>query len=580
MQPSPAVRHNEINRFRNVCSMSQSVRGRRWLVREAPDAPGLDGSRIPALIAHLLALRGVRSTGDARQFLHGDRTPPADPAEIPGVTDAVDRILRAVEGDERIAVYGDYDVDGVTATAILSEGLRALGGEVIAHIPNRFTDGYGLSRAGLREVRDQGASLVVTVDCGINANDEIDYAAELGLGVVVLDHHEPPPVLPDADVIVDPKLGGGPPEYDGLAACGLAFTVLRALHAAAGRSFDEGRYIDLAALGTVADMVPLAGENRRIVREGLKALRAGRRSGVRALLDTAGATADRLSTETIGFRIAPRLNAAGRLEHAVLALDLLTTEDESRAEALAAHLSELNARRQKMTEDAVTLARQLAANECAGSPLIMVGHESIAQGIVGLVAGKLVEECYRPAIVYERGADISRGSVRSIRELDVVRCLSQGDALLDRWGGHSQAGGFSVRTERLPELKETLSDWAARELDGLDLRPVIEIDAETPLSGIRGIELRWLPYFEPCGQENPTPVFVSRRVAVMRSWTVGSGRHLRLKLRDGNTPWDAVAFNLGHAAPRPGSRIDVVYRLAPDRRGGMELHVQDFALAE
>jgi single-stranded-DNA-specific exonuclease len=557
--------------------MVQSVQGRRWIVREAARA-GEDGG--PGLVQRLLTLRGVRSRDEARDFLHGGAS--ADPDDLPGMGGVVSRILDAIADEERIAVYGDYDVDGVTATAILSEGIRDLGGDVITHIPDRFTDGYGLTRAGLRAVRDRGARLVITVDCGINANAEVEYAAEIGLDVVVLDHHEPPPVLPEAAAIVDPKLGGGPPAFDGLASCGLAFTVLRALCGAAGVSPDESRFLDLVALGTVADMVPLLGENRRLVRAGLKALRGSSRPGVHALLAVADIEGGSLTTEAIAFRLAPRLNAAGRLEHAALALDLLTTPDEARAADLARHLNDLNARRQRMTDEALDLARQLAAEECTDSPLIMVGHEQIAQGIVGLVAGKLVEELYRPSIVYERGAEVCRGSVRSIREMDAVRCLAQGDALMERWGGHSQAGGFSAHTDRVPRLKAVLSEWASRELEGVDLRPAFEADLEVPLAQIRAADLRWLPYFEPCGQENPAPAFVSRGVPVMKSWTVGAdGRHLRLKLRDGVTTWDAVAFNLGHAAPRPGTRIDLLYSIAPDRRGfGMELRLRDFAPAE
>lgn len=560
--------------------MSQSVRGRRWAVRDPVPLGDLGGGDYPRLIAHLLALRGVRARADARGFFFGGPAP-SDPRDLPGVERAVRRILAAIAAQERIAVYGDYDVDGVSATAILSDGVRALGGDVITHIPDRFADGYGLTRAGLRAVRDRGAELVITVDCGINANPEVEYAAEIGLGVVVLDHHAPPPVLPDAEAIVDPKLGDGPPEYDGLASCGLALTVLRALYDAAGSSLDEDQYVGLAALGTVADMVPLVGENRRLVREGLKALERSRRPGIRALIASAGLETERLGAEHIAFRLAPRLNAAGRLAHASLALELLTTDDDARAAGLAQTLNDLNTRRQRMTDEAVELARRLAAAECTGSPLIMVGHERLAQGIVGLVAGKLAEESYRPSIVYEWRADMCRGSVRSIRELDAVRCLAQGGDLLERWGGHSQAGGFTVRTAHLPRLKDQLCAWVGNELAGADLRPTFTADLDVPLSQIRGPEVRWLPYFEPCGQDSPTPVFISRRVPVMKSWTVGAdGRHLRLKLREGVATWDAVAFDMGHALPRPGSRVDLLYTLAPDRRGfGMELRLLDFAPA-
>jgi single-stranded-DNA-specific exonuclease len=561
--------------------MLATARGQRWRVREAPDLGELTNAQYPPLIARLLALRGHRTIDSAQAFLHGDRTGPP-PDALPGMDRLIERVFEAIKRGERIAVYGDYDVDGVTATAILSEGLRDLGGDAVTYVPNRFNEGYGLSRAGLRAVRDLGANVVISVDCGINANSEIDYAAELGMDVIVLDHHEPPSELPHAAAIVDPKLGGGPPDFDGLASCGLAYTTVRALCAAAGRSVDATRYLDLAALGTVADMVPLTGENRRIVHDGLRALQASKRPGIRALLFAAGLDARSLDAGDLGFRLAPRINAAGRLEDASLALELLTTSDPHRAGELAGALSDLNTRRQAITENALRLARGLTSEECAGQSLIMVGHKDIPRGIVGLVAGKLVEEQYRPAVVYERGDELCHGSVRSIPEFDVVDCLYQGRELMERWGGHAQAGGFTVRTDRVDRLRGVLTEWANRQLADLDPRPTLDIDLETPLGAVRGPEIKWLQYFEPCGQENPSPVLVSRRVAVTDSRPVGSTKkHLRLKLRDGVATWPAMAFDMGHASPRPGQRIDVVYSIARDRGGmGMQLHVKDFAPAE
>jgi single-stranded-DNA-specific exonuclease len=561
--------------------MVTSVRGRRWLVRSAQPSVEI-GREFPPLIAQALARRGISTSLEAKRFFLGDR-PASDPMEIPGVEKAVTRILRAIRDGERIAVYGDYDVDGVTATAILTDAIRGLGGEAFGHIPDRFSDGYGLTPAGLKAVRDRGAGLVVSVDCGINANKEIDYAAEIGLGVIVLDHHSPPPHLPEAEAIVDPKIIGPdgercPVEYEGLAACGLTFTFVRALYAAAGRSLDEQRYLELAALGTVADMVPLHGENRRIVRDGLRAIKQSRRPGLNALLETAGVDANKIDAENIAFRLAPRINAAGRLDSAYLALELLVTDDDERALDLAATLSDLNTRRQRMTEEACALARRMASED-TGSALVMVGHESMGQGIVGLVAGKLVEELYRPSIVYQRRDDYCSGSVRSIPEFDAVQCLARGDGLMARWGGHSQAGGFTVRTDQVERLKSVLREWADDQLAGMELQPAFEADAEAPLSRLGRADLKWLPYFEPCGQENPTPAFVSRNVPVMSVKTMGAdGKHLRMKLKDGPASWDAVAFGMGHAAPRPGTRLDILYSVTPDRRGfGVELHLKDFA---
>lgn len=557
--------------------MPETVRGRRWDLRPAVTPATALVRSYPPLIARLLAAREVRSPEEAGLFFGGGCTT-ADPLALSGMPDAVRRIIEARERGELVTVYGDYDVDGVTATAILSEGLRELGVSVSCHIPDRFTEGYGLTREGVEAVAATGATLIISVDCGINANTEIAYAKQLGVDVVVLDHHEPPETLPEAAALVDPKLGGGPRDLDGLASCGLTLTVLRALCAADGRPLDESRYLDLAALGTVADMVPLTGENRRIVRDGLRAIAATGRPGLRALMALAGVDPAHLDADAIGFRLAPRLNAAGRLEHARFALDLLTTRDPAEAQVLAGRLSELNTRRQQMTERACALAGSLAGSECAGGSLVMVGHEEIAQGIVGLVASRLVEEYARPAIVYERGPEVSKGSVRGIGAIDVHALLSQGADLMDRWGGHAGAGGFTVRTERLPKLKSVLSEWTETQLAGADLRPVIEADLETPLGGLRGAEVKFLQHFQPCGQGNPTPTFISRGAAVMQSRTMGAeNTHLRMKLRDGGATWEAVAWRMGHAAPRPGERVDLVYSVSRDRRGsGLELLVHDF----
>jgi single-stranded-DNA-specific exonuclease len=562
--------------------MGTSVGGKRWLVRWREG----DGLRpvagFPPLTGRLLALRGVQDHEQGRRFLFEDGAP-ADPWELPGMERAVERLLRAIRTGERIAVYGDYDVDGVTATAILSEGLRELGADVITHIPNRFSDGYGLTAVGLEAVRRQGASLVVSVDCGVSAVEEIGHARATGMGVVVLDHHVPRAAMPLADAIVDPKLGdGAPPELAHLASCGLAYTTLRALYDARGRSLDEDRYVELVALGTVADIVPLTGENRRLVRRGLAALRRSGRPGVLALRESAGFRGSSVTADGIAFRLAPRLNAAGRLDHAALALELLTTADEARARVLAEHLNGLNARRQQMTDEAVRVALELARQDDGGSPLVMVGHPQISRGIVGLVASKLVETLYRPSIVYEAGGAYCTGSVRSIPEMSAVECLSQGADLLERWGGHRQAGGFTVRTDRLPSLKAVLSTWAAEHLAGVDLRPALVADLETPLAELQGPDLQHLPYFEPCGQDNPTPTFVSRGVPVLSARAMGrEGRHLRLRLGLGRRVWDAVGFDLGHTAPAPGARVDIVYTVTADRRGTtLELRLLDYALSD
>ena len=558
--------------------MTESVRGKRWRLRPEASLGDLERPELPRLIARLLAQRGVVTSSEAKQFLTCRLTPP-DATTLSGMEEALARVQTALRDAETIAIYGDYDADGITATAILVTGLRELGAKVFGFLPNRFHDGYGLSRSGLGAVRRDDATLVITVDCGITAGPEVDYAAELGMDVVVLDHHEPPRELPHAAALVDPKLGGGPPELDHLSACGLAFTFLRTLFLTVGRDFDERPYLEFAAIGTVADMVPLRGENRRIVRTGLESMRTTRWVGLRALLNSAGVDAAAITTADIGFRIAPRINAAGRLDDARLALELLTTNEPAKALVLASQLNDLNLRRQRLTDEALQLARRIELEQRNGTPLVMVGHEEMNQGVVGLVAGRLVEELYRPAVVFERGPEVCKASVRGIPEFNVVECLAAGGELMERWGGHAQAGGFTVRNERLDELRQVLAAWTKERLAGVDLRPTLDIDLETRLCDLSGNNLNWLRYLEPCGMDNPHPRFLTRGVRVVSARPMGAdGRHFKANIKEDRVTWTAKAFGYGQAIPRAGDIIDVVYEVSPSKMGGhLELLLLDYA---
>jgi single-stranded-DNA-specific exonuclease len=340
------------------------------------------------------------------------------------------------------------------------------------------------------------------------------------------------------------------------------------------------------AIGTVADVAPLLGENRRLVKEGLAAIAGaagrpvGERPGLRALIDVAGKRPEGIDAEAIGYSLAPRLNAAGRLTHAKLSLGLLLAQDESEAVEIARELNALNQERQRQTEEALALAADLLAAEDPQAPLIFVGHPDISEGIVGLVAGRLAEQHYRPTVVYQVGETESRGSCRSIPEFNIVGALRRQEHLLARYGGHHAAAGFTAANRHLPALKAGLLEQAAAELAGVELLPTLEIDAELPLGSLRGEEIRWLQRFRPFGQANPQPTFLSRQVLVAESRPVGNdGRHLRLKLKDGSVTWPGIAFDLGAHATAPGHRVDVVYSLGADRRGdgALELRIQDLA---
>ena len=551
--------------------IANQVITKRWRLRPEPEAtPEGDW---PSLIGRLLALRGVRSSSDARAFLDVDA--PASPVALPDLDRAVSLLAQACRAGETVAVFGDFDVDGVTATALLTEGLASLGARPIPYLPHRVDEGYGLSTKAIDTLRGLGATLLVTVDCGTSSLKEVAFARGQGMDVVVLDHHTVPPQLPGANAIVNPKRD--PNSKNEPAACGIAYHVLLALHEAMARPADEARMLELVALGTVCDLAPMLGENRRLVRRGLEALAQTQRPGLRALLAVAGGDRGPVDTETIGFGLGPRLNAAGRLGHARLAFDLLVCEEEERAQELAAELDALNRERRRATDAALALAGELVAEE-EGAPLIMLGHPEFPLGIVGLVAARLAEQYHRPAIIYQRGEKTSRASARSIEGFDVTAALRTCPELFVRFGGHRAAAGFTAENEQLPAIKERLLAHAHEQLDGRELTPAIDIDAELPLSALRSEEIRWLARLAPYGVGNPDPVFLSRGVVVTERRQLGkNGDHLRLKLRDGAVVWPAIAFRQRGEGIEQGAKADLVYTLSVDkfRGGGLELRVLD-----
>ena len=552
---------------------------RRWLVR--PPAQALVDSPFPPLIRHLLYYRGVRSEGEAARFLFLEPSPEHDPHLLPGVERAVERLSAAITGGEVIAVFGDFDVDGVTAAALLAQALAELGARVITYIPNRFSEGYGLNVGAITSLRQRGASLLLAADCGTSSVEEVEHARRLGMDVIILDHHAIPPALPPAVALVNPKLlpqAGQESPLGELASVGVTYKAMAVLYQALGRVWQPQRFLDLVAIGTVADLAPLVGENRCLVNEGLAAIARAQRPGLRALIAVAGPRPEGVDSEAIAYALGPRLNAAGRLAHAELSLRLLLTQDESEAAQVARQLNALNQERQRQTEEALATAAELLTAEDAQAPLIFVGHPDISEGIVGLVASKLVDERYRPAIVYQKGESESRGSCRSIPEFDIVAALGRQYHLLVRYGGHARAAGFTVANANLPALKKGLLEQAASEFAGVELSPALAIDAELSLACLRGEDIRWLQRFQPHGQGNPEPTFLSRGVSVVEARLLGNdGQHLRLKLKDGPVTWPAIAFNMGERAVEAGQRVDVVYSLASERRGddALELRIKD-----
>jgi len=550
------------------------------LLPPVPDKHLANALGFPPLIAQLLYNRGLTEPSQLELFITGDKRLSGNPFLLPDMHQAVARIYQALLSGENIAIYGDFDVDGITATALLVQGLSCFGDKTIPYIPHRLSEGRGLKTAALENLYRQGISLVITVDCGITALSQVKKAKRMGLDIIITDHHTPLPEIPPAIAIVNPKLPGSNYPFSELAGVGVAFKLLQALFQGIGREQQLDELMDLVALGTVADMMPLLGENRYLVKEGLKLINTSPRLGVEEMITQAGLNIGSLDSESISWVIAPRLNAAGRLAHAMTGYKLLMTDSPQEAQQLSIWLEQKNVERQRLTTNTLAKAREQVLAQGI-SPLLIASDKDYPAGIAGLVAGRLSEEFYRPTIVVRIGKQISSGSCRSIPEFNIILALNQCSHLLSQFGGHPQAAGFTLLTRNLAQLQQTLLQLATTQLAGVDLRPRLDIDAEFTLPDLGGDIFQTIQLLAPFGKGNPIPTFLSRRVEVIDCYTMGSeGEHLRLKVKQGNTVWDGVAFRLGNYLAEVSSPLDIVYNLEIDRWGGEErlrLNILDFA---
>jgi len=559
----------------------------QWQI--APPAPEDHLTRFPQLsplIVQLLYNRGLTSPQDVRDFLAGSH-PDDNPFRLKGMHQAVTRLRQAIRREELVAIYGDFDADGVTATALLVETLSALGARVKPYIPHRVDEGYGLNTGALRQLASQGVGVVVTVDCGIRAIEEVSYGTKLGLHLIVTDHHSVGEEVPPALAVINPKQPDCRYPFQDLAGVGVAFKLAQALlranrqvPVAKGKvSLNEEDLLDLAALGTVADLVPLLGENRSLVKRGLEKLNDPQRLGVRAMIAQAGLKPGQIDATTIAFILGPRLNAAGRMDDAITSYDLLTCRSPDQAANLAQELEELNQHRQRLTAEALERAKEQVLMAGEGEKLLFAAGEDFLAGIVGLVAGRLTEEFYRPALVVELGAEKSRGSARSIPEFNITAALDQCSDLFIKYGGHAAAAGFTVANNNLETMQERLKEIAARQLEGVELTPTLLIDAEVELSEVDWATQALLTQLEPFGYANPAPLLLSRRAIVRDARAVGTeGHHLKLALSDGRGAWDAIAFRQGRWVGKLSDYIDVVYSLEINEWNGrkrLQLNVKD-----
>lgn len=543
----------------------------RWATRPC------DWSRVEALAdalavsettATVLVRRGLDDPSAARAFLAAE-SPGHDPLALGDMAVAVARIRQAVAAGERICVHGDYDVDGISATAVAVLSLRELGANVEWRLPSRFDEGYGLAAETIEQLAADGVDLVVTVDCGITAVEEVARARELGLDIIVTDHHRPAETLPDCPIVATRPSSYPCPDLCGT---GVAYTLARALLG------DDNpgvvRSLDLVALATIADVVPLVDENRSLAAAGLRALARTSRPGLRALMRSARVDPAAVDATAVGFRLAPRINAAGRLGRPDLALQLLLTEDPQEAEALAAKLEELNRERQGVEErilrDAIAHVEAWSAEERARRGYVL-WNDSWHEGVIGIVASRLVERFHRPIVLIARSGDGWKGSGRSISDFDLHAGLAASATHLEGFGGHRAAAGLTISTERLEDFRAAFADHADAVLADVDLRPMTMVDAIVPASALTLELAQELDRLAPFGLGNPEPTLLVASVEAVGANTVGEGKHVRFRVRqrerDGGS---AIAFGLGSQLDRllTDGRFDVAFRLKENRWNG------------
>lgn len=545
-----------------------------WRVAEPPDeqvvASLSEALRLSPLVAGLLAIRGVKDAEMARRFLNPSLDDLFDPYALPDVEKAVDRLARAIETKERIFLHGDYDADGVTSAALCLRALTALGADVIGYVPKR-TEGYDLQRAGVDRAKSVGATLIVTADCGVCAVDPVAYANGLGIEVIITDHHRPGPALPEAVAVVNPYREDCNPPFRELCGAGVAFKVVDALVqriAPAHRRAFHRNFVDLAALGTVADCTPLRGENRILVAHGLKAIAEGKKTGLKALLLSMNLSGRPLEADDISFKLGPRLNAAGRMEDADLAFRLLTTKDPDDAEQLAVQIGALAEKSREETARVTTEAMIDALSpEHAGRRVLVLARERWGKGVIGIAAARIVEATRKPVVLlsYDRETEHWHGSARSWGEFSLHEAFHACAELLGRFGGHSASAGVSLPSANLEAFRDRMHALAEGKISDEVTVPTVEIDAEVEDGSVLTFGLvEQLNRLAPFGRENPEPLFVTRGAVVLSARRVGKDGNtfsLQARLPGMSGSMKAVWFRSGEWADRlhMGDEVDLVY---------------------
>jgi len=560
----------------------------QWCMIEQPERSVIDrlteALGVPFIIAKILATRRIESFEQARKFFRPRWEDTHDPFLMQDMDRAARRIIRAIQEHEKILIYGDYDVDGITAVSLLYLFLKGHGADIRYYIPNRMREGYGLSASGIQKAVQAGAGLLITVDCGITAVEEVAEAGRLGIDVIVSDHHEPTEKIPAAVAVLDPKRMDCRYPFKELAGVGVAFKLAQAVNQRLGHPPEACQdFADLVALGSAADIVPLVDENRVLVSKGLEDINRLGRVGIHALAETAGLKGKKIGTGQLVFIVAPRINAVGRLGNAERAVQLLVTQSAEEGGEIAQVLEAENRNRKSIDEETFSEALTLMETEYSeqNDRAVVLARKGWHSGVIGIVASRIVEQVYRPTIMIGVEEGIGKGSARSIPDFDIYTALKRCEQYLIGFGGHKYAAGLVIAQEQIPAFREAFKQVAAETIRSEELVQKVYVDAEIELADINDKFIRLLNLFAPFGPQNMRPVFLSRNLQVVGTPQLVGRNHLKFKVRQGNHVYEAIGFNLGGLLYRlsPGeANLDMVYVIEENQWDGntrTQLRVKD-----
>ncbi len=563
---------------------------KKWLIKEFDKDRVIDISKelhISPITAIILYNRGIRETEDIKNFLNADCKCLHDPYLLKNMDKAVERINTAIKNGEKVTIYGDYDVDGITSIAILYKHLSRLGIEVDYYVPDRIQEGYGVNIEALDKIKAKGTSLIITVDTGITAVEETEYAKKLGMDIIITDHHECKEQIPDAYATIDPKRKDCSYPFKNLAGVGVAFKLIQALEGSSDVKSLMEMYSDFVCLGTVADISPLIDENRVLVKEGLNRFNFTDNIGLRALIDVSTNNSKAITTSTIGYIIAPRINASGRLGCASRSVEMFLTDSKERAYELANDLCKENIIRQQTEQMMFAEALEYIENhpEIKDDKILVIPHENWHHGIVGIVSSKITEKFYKPSILFAIDGDEAKGSGRSINGYNLFEALENSSELLVKFGGHELAAGLSIKTENIDKFRELINSYTPKQLTEEAMLPTVSIDAVIKVAYINLDTVDDINKLQPFGVENPTPVFATKNVKIHKISTMSEGRHLRMTLLKDNKFIDAVGFGMGEHFNylNEGDFVDVAFGIdINDYKGfqNVQLILKDIKLTE